>query len=231
MKHLPFIITTAVVLFITACASPDLEYNEDYYALNIPNDNEMIFDVYAEISPEGKISESDTLWMEIDLKQSLFTDKISGQGVAVPLKETRFICQFKVSDLIETTPPQYNMIVKSGKLIDKLPELVTVAFGYPEEETNLKVGFIFNEIGRYAINFINYPNPEEETQLNDPCIDDCVNYWYDMGFYYDENMDDFEYKAFIEYHFKIPNRENVYDNSDFSKNSIYDDAVYTFIVK
>jgi len=212
------------------------EANSDYaaealYLDGIPTDNEMIFDQYVSVTPEGNVPYGDTLWLNLTIKNELFTDKISGQGVYIPLDQAKLICQFKITDLIETTSPAYNMIIKSGQLVSKKDDLITVKFGYPDKLPNLEIGLLFLDIGKYSINFINYPNPEDEEQLDNPCTSDCENYWYDMEFYLNAEKDGFEYDAFIEYHFSIPNSLNTYDNKDFANSSIYDDAVYTFIVK
>ncbi|MFB6318031.1 hypothetical protein [Saccharicrinis sp. FJH54] len=230
MKHVLIYINIIMVLGFLSCAQSDLSQEGTMYDV-IPSDNEMVFDQYVSVLPEGNLSYGDTLWLKLKINSQLFTDKISEQGVYIPLDDARLICQFQITDLIENTSPAYNMIVKSGQLVSKTGDLITVAFGYPDKLPDLEVGLQFPDIGKYSINFVNYPNPEDAEQLNNPCITDCENYWYDMGFYYNENKKDFEYKAFIEYHFSIPDNVNSYENKDFANTSIYDDAVYTFIVK
>jgi hypothetical protein len=182
MKHLIYYINIIVALGLISCSDNSDFVTETMNQDGIPTDNEMVFDQYVTVTPEGNVPYNDTLWMTLTINNELFTDKISGQGVYIALDQSRFICQFKISDLIETTSPAYNMIIKSGELVSKDADLITVTFGYPDKFPKLEIGLQFLDIGKYSLNFINYPNPENEEQLNNPCTTDCENYWYDMGF-------------------------------------------------
>ncbi|MFB6343935.1 hypothetical protein ACE1ET_19595 [Saccharicrinis sp. FJH62] len=229
MKQLIYYINLLAILGFISCAQSD-PGETAYYMDGIPTDNEMVFDQYVSVTPQGNVPSGDTLWLNLTINNELFTDKISGQGVYIPLDQAKFTCQFKITDLIETTSPAYNMIINSGKLVSKKGDLITVSFGYPDKLPELQIGLQFPDIGKYSINFINYPNPDNEEQLRNPCTDNCENYWYDLDFYLNSDKS-FEYQAFVEYHFNITDNVNSYDNKDFSNASIYDNAVYTFIVK
>jgi hypothetical protein len=199
---------------------------------NIPSGNEMVFDLYVNVNPEGNVPFNDTLWLMLDMETDLLTEKISGQGVSIPLNEVKLKCQFAIKDLLfPDTPIDYNLIVKKGSLKNKKDDIISIEFGYPQTRPSMLVGIHFKEFGRYSINFINYPNPQVASQLSEPCKENCDFSWYDMNFYLTPDKKGFVYQAIVDYHFSLSKRTENFDASTYLSNSIYNDAVYTFTVR
>jgi hypothetical protein len=224
-----YIITT--LIFAWSCEKADMETERlDYLA--VPQGNQMVFDFTMDVRPQNGIRENDTLWIETSVTNALFTDKISQQGVVIPLNEAKFICQLRLTDLLENKPVDYTLVVKKGQLISDNLGVFALSFGYPDMAPTLKAGIVFNEIGKYALSFDNYPNPTIEQPVYEYCnTADCSGYFYDLFFGIADQQGNFSYKALVEYRFNLPEKVALNNTDAFTSKAIYDDAVFFITVR
>ena len=214
-----------------SCEKADMEYDR-YNDLAVPNGNEMVFDFVMNFRPMGAIRENDTIWIEQTVSNNLFTDKISQKGVVLPLNESKFICQLRLTDLLENKPVDYKLVIQKGKEISNNEGVFALSFGYPDLIPALKVGIVFNEIGKYALSFDNYPNPTIEQPVYDYCnTTECNGYFYDLYFGVTNNDSDFSYKALVEYRFNMNEMVLNYNADAFMEKAIYNDAILFITVR
>ncbi len=226
IKHFIKLFLASIILW--GCSEDMTSDHEfDLFASSLP-DNEMVFEIIANITPmSNHISLKDTLWLSIHMDDSVLTDKISEQKITLPLSESRFIMQMEVSDLIDNKPAKVDVFEKNGKIVEIKDGVITANFGHPDTVAYLDLGFVFEDIGKYALVLYNYPNPYLDNSKSVCEENDCRSVWYDLLFYKDPHSGELLYEAFVEYRFNIgelstsDSQLNKYTDVSTYSNSIY----------
>ena len=106
---------------------------------------------------------NDTLWIEINASDSAFTDLITAKRIAVDSNgRTTGVVRLKIRNAVTNANYLPKITVTKGRLAETNANgTVALFYGYPENNTEAKLGFSFMEKGIYAIGFINEPNPVE----------------------------------------------------------------------
>lgn len=229
--HIFYVLLASIILW--GCSAADGEFQNDYLENQLP-DNEMVFEVIAEVTPMSHhISLKDTMWVSIHIDDSIFTDKISEWEITLPLMQSRFLLQMEVTDLIDNKAAKTEIIERNGTVVDVKNGIITATFGHPDSKPYLDLGLVFSDIGRYALVLHNYPNPYLD-DAKEACIDseDCTDIWYDLLFGKDPVSGELIYKAFVEYRFNIG--ELTTTDSQINKYtavSTYNNSIYPVTVR
>lgn len=215
---------------LVSCSQQD-ESVHGYF--NNLSDNELLFDVYAKVIPESsQIQLKDTLWVSIHQDDSVLTENISGETVTLPISQSRFLVQVEIVDLIEDKPATFRSFTKNGSIVEVKDGLLTARFGHPDSQAYLDLGFLFDDLGNYALIFHNYPNPNLENSDEICNGDTCPNIWYDLLFYEEKYSHELLYDAFVVYRFEkgqiISADQTLHKYIDIST---YDDSIYEIEVR
>lgn len=233
MKGIHLIKLIFILAMVWGCESEDLEYAGSRYDDMLPN-NELVFEITANVTPmSSHIALKDTLWLSIHIDDSVLTDKISEQEITLPLAESRFIIQIEVNDLIDNRSAGVEIIERNGTLVDIKDGIVTANFGHPDTIPYLDLGFVFEDVGRYALVLHNYPNPFLDN-AEDACEDkdECNDVWYDLLFYKNPYSAELMYQAFVEYRFDIGELTTIESQlNKYLDVSTYSNSIYPVTVR